>query len=540
MKNLCVVFIACVCIFSSCIKETIDDIDSIKGVKAQPAFGLPLINSQIGMDQLVKDAASGGFSIDTDSSGKLILKFLGTDSLPNKQFVSFIPVKVDTQFGIPAAAIPAFISNGSFSRSVMMQKQVPVDNNERIERVLVKEGSLNITVTSQFKHNTTVRVVFPGLKKNGVVLSHTFDFIYNGAPQTLSRPASLAGYEMDLTNNGTSYNVIAYEIQMDITRNPANQVDVADMIRVNADLDLESYSRADGYFGKFEVISYQESQALTLFDKKLEGNVFIKEPLLRIVVANSIGMPIIGKFTEMYVETGSGNKVPIDIDQFRDTFSINYTTITGQSRITEYIIDKNNSNIEDILSSAPQKIVYTVSFTANADEQVKENVVTDQSTIKVTSTLELPLDLRILHYALEETGEFSLNETTSDLDTNQFQVQWAEMSTDIVNYLPLNAYIQVYFEDSVKVLDSLFSQEFPLSAAHVNASGAVVNARKEFTVTHIPREKYDRINKGSRYRLRIRLRTAEESGTLPFVTFYIDQKINFKMGIKTKFSYKSL
>lgn len=542
MRNPLLILFGLTLLFSSCLKDTIDDINSIKGVKIEPTVSLPLINSMVGMDKLVNDAASGGFTIETDPTKRLVLKFTGRDSLPPKQFVEFPAVAVDTEFVMPPAVIPGFLTSGSFSTSLTVNKNVDVSNNERIERIVVKSGNLNTSITSRFEHNVKIVITYPGIKKNGVALTDSYDFIYAGAQQTISHPIDLAGYEIDFTKNGTTYNVLTYDIKVDMTRIPGNGVALNDKILINGTLDLNAYSRADGYFGKFEVIKYLEGQTLSLFDKKLDGNVFIKEPVVRIAVDNSIGMPIVGKFIEMYVESGSGNKIPITINQFKDTFSLNYTTITGQSKITEYIIDKDNSNIEDILSSAPQKIYYTVIFTANANDQVTENVVTDKSTIKIVSALELPLDLRILHYAMQETGGFSLSNTTGNIDTNQIDIHWAEISTDVQNYLPLNAYIQVYFEDSIKgvVLDSLFEHELPISAAKINAAGAVIDTQREFTMTHIPREKYDRINKGNKYRLNIRLRTAEENSNLPYVTFYIDQKVNFKMGIKTKFTYKSL
>lgn len=542
MRNSLFAIIGLALLFSSCLKETLDDINSIKGVKIEPTLSLPLINSKIGMDKLVSDAANEGLSIEADPTRRLVVKFSGRDSLPPKQFIAFPAVAIDTEFVMPPPLIPGFLSSGTFGTTLTVDKQVDVSNNERIERAIVKTGNLNTSITSRFEHNVTILITYPGLKKNGVPLTDSYDFVYTGNPQTITHPIDLAGYEIDLTKNGTTYNVVSYLIKVDMTRIPGNGVGVNDKLSIDGALDLKSYTRMDGYFGRVEITRYMEKQTLTMFDKKLDGNVYIKEPVIRLAVENSIGMPIVGKFIEMYVESGSGNKIPITIDEFKDTFSLAYTTVTGQTRITEYTINKDNSNIEDILSSAPQQIFYTVVFTANASQQVVENVVTDNSTIKIASALELPLDLRILYYAMQETGSFSLSNTTGDIDTNQIDIHWAEISTDIQNYLPLNAYIQVYFEDTIKgvVLDSLFEQALPISAAKIDAAGTVIDTQREFTMTHIPREKYDRINKGNRYRLNVRLRTAEENSNLPFVTFYIDQKINFKMGIKTKFTYKSL
>lgn len=533
----------CLLLLPSCIKNAIDDIESLKGLKADPLLQLPFLNARVGMDKLVSDAGSGGLNIVPDPSKRLVVKFGSRDSLQDKQFVTIDPIHVNTGLGIPAPLIPFFVADGGFETTVNEKAALETNADRRVERIEVKSGVIRTSITSGFRHDVSVTVTYPGITRNGAPLVDEYHFVYKGTVDSIQHVIDIAGYDVDFTDNGTTYNTVPYQVKVKVTRNPANPVSPDDKIIVRESINLDEYKRADGYFGELEVVVFNENQLLTIFDKKIDGQVFIRDPVVRVKVENTIGMPIVGRITQMFVESGNGNRVPIIIDQFRDTFSIGYTTVTGQSRVTEYLVDRSNSNIAEVLSSAPQKISYTVVFTGNYGGQVRPNVLTDKSTMKIVSSIDLPLDLRILNYALEETGSFSMSETTKDVENDNWKVEWAEIACDAENYLPLNIFLQVYFEDSLQqpplLIDSLFDSPIPIPAASIDPAGNVIAPGKDYMTRFIPREKYDRINKGNKYRLHIRLRTAEENGNLPFVTFYIDQQVNLRMGIKTRLNLKA-
>lgn len=535
MKKILLPFSFLLLLLTSCLKETLDDIDSIKGVKADPTWGVPLISAAIGMDKLVTSVKESGQIMESDANKRLVLKFRDEDSTRNRQFLTMPPLDIDAEITMPPAAIPVFVSSGVFQAQIQTDQQINVTNNERVQVIQVNEGSISARFTSEFEHDVRVKITYPSITKNGVPLTDSFDLPYNGtSPVIKNRPLSLNGCKIDLTKNGTTYNTLPYEVEVTITRNPSNGVLSSQRLIVDETIALASYTRADGYFGQIEVFRYDEITTLSMFDKKLEGNVFIREPVLRLRVENEIGMPITGKVVDIYVESGSGVKVPVIVDQLKDTFSLNYSTTPGQKAITEYVIDKDNSNIEDVLSSAPQKMVYSVGFTSNYDNVVKDNVLTDQSNIKVVSTLELPFDLRILYYVMEETGELDLNKTLGDYDTTNINVQWAEFTTESVNELPLNAFMQVYFEDSLtgNKIDSMFVEPYRVAGAEIDAQGNVLKDGNERVTTFMEKARFDRVRSGNRYRITVRLRTSENNTNLPFVTFYEYQKVRAKIGVK--------
>ncbi len=545
MKKLALgIFSAFVLLSTSCIKEiedTFNDLSSIKGITTNPTIAAPLINATATLKDLIDDF-TGDLDISTDADGKIILKFNSVDSVPEKQHVLLPGINFSFNIIMPPTEVPTFEATGKYNQIIANDVAIAISGNKRLERVVVNKGSLSLNVGSSFKHNTVVKISYPGITKNGKAYSDSFVFVYNGStPPNILRNVDLEGYEIDLTKNGSTYNVFSYELGVDITRNPANNVGLTDKVSFTQDLIVNEYKRIEGYFGKFDIAEIKQTKEIELFDKKLEGNVFVKNPTINIKLTNSFGLPITARITELYVISGAGVQTPILVNMFQDTFNLDYTTNIGQTRITEYVIDKTNSNIFDVINTAPQYIVYKVLFTANSDDVPRANVISDYTTVKQETYLELPVDIKILNYALETEGDFELGKSLSDLDSNGVYVHWAEIVSDLMNELPLNAQIQIYIDDSITntIIDSVYNPAYIIPAAAVNSLGEVIQPTKAKVSNMITREHYEKLMKGNRYRLQIRLKTPETSpGVFPFFSFYDFQKIHVKLGVRTNITYR--
>ena len=538
------IFSAFVLLSTSCIKEfedTIDELSSIKGVTTNPTLAAPLINASVTLSDLLDDL-SGDLDVTTGPDGKIILKFSSADSVDQKQYITLPGINFSFDAIMPPSELPNFESIGYYSQSIANNIPITVSGSQRIERVLIKQGSLSLNVGSNFKHNTVVKISYPSITKNGLPYIDSFVFVYNGATApNIIRNIDLSGYEIDFTQNGSTYNVFSYELGVNITRNPSNNVDITDKISFNQGLTINQYRRLEGYFGKFDITELKSTSELGLFDNKLEGNVFVENPSIKLKITNSFGLPITAKIIDIYVLSGTGVKTPIIIDLFKDTFAIEYTSNIDQSKVTEYTIDNTNSNIGDVLNAAPQTIIYQILFTANSNDIPRANVLYDNTTIKQEAILDLPVDVKILTYAIESEGDFELNESLSELDSTGITVNWAEVVSEIVNGLPLNATVQIYIDDTVSntVVDSIFNPAYLMPAASVNSLGEVIQPSKANTTNTITKSHYDNIKKGNRYRLIVRLKTPESSpGNLPYVGIYDYQKLSVKLGARTNITYR--
>ncbi|MBP9186410.1 MAG: hypothetical protein KBE91_05585 [Bacteroidia bacterium] len=545
MKKLLIALLTSISfVTTSCLKDitdSIDDISSIKGVTTNPTLATPVFYSTVNLGNLVSDV-SGKIDLSTDINRKFLLKFSTSDSLEPKQYTTIPNINFGIDLIMPPSEVPNFVANGYFSQSIANDEPITI-TGIRAERVLIKTGSLRLTVGSEFKHNTVVKVSYPGITKNGIAFIDSFVFEYNGTtPTPIIRNLNLAGYEIDFTKNGSTYNTFAYELGVNITRNPANNVDITDKISVSQDIRIPAYKRIEGYLGKFVIAKLKQSNVLDLFKDKVEGDVFIKNPIINLRIDNSFGLPITAKITDIYIESELGVKIPILINQFKDTFLLDYTTNIDQIKTTNYIIDNTNSNIDDVLNAAPQRVVYELEFTANNDDIPKPNVLYDYTTIKQTSILNLPADFKILNYILQSEGDFTLGNTTNDLDSSGVTINWVDLFSEITNGMPLNAEVQVYVDDTITntVIDSVFSPPYLIQAAKVDAQGTVIEDTKALVISNISNQRYTKLSKGQKYRLNVRLKTAESSpGNAPFVSFYDYYNLSVKLGVKANITYRS-
>ncbi|TAE81671.1 MAG: hypothetical protein EAY81_09640 [Bacteroidetes bacterium] len=541
MKKIIIgIAVATLLFTTSCLKESIDDITNVKGVTASPTWAIPLLNAEAGLKDFV-GAINNDVDLGTTPDKVLLLTFKSADSLQQTNLFTIPSANDNVVVNMPAQSIPIFELLGKFENEITNEYIITAPNSSYVERVLVKNGSITADVQSTFKHDTKVYVSYPGITKNSIPLVDSFIFIYTGTTQTINRIIDLSGYEIDFTKNGSTNNTIEYNIKATIIRNPANPVSVTDGIVASKTIKINNYSRLEGYFGELDLLNIDETNQLSLFDKGIDGNVFINNPRLIIKVKNSVGMPITGKFSELYVISGLGARVPIILDQFADSFTVNYTTTIGQEATTEYIVDKSNSNIDEVLSSAPQSLKYVVNFVANKGNIPTPNVVYDYSRIKTDAFFEIPFDARIVSYSVESKAPFNLSGIDSDLDSANFKLEYAEVFNDIKSSIPLNALVQMYFLDSLTgtIYDSLYNTPFRVPAASVDAAGEVTASAESLSNSYIDSDKFYRIKKANQYRLRVVLRTAENNSNLPYVRFYESQRIKFKLGIKTKITYKS-
>jgi hypothetical protein len=518
----------------------VEELSNIKGITVNPTLSLPLVNAEANIGDL-SGKLSDKARIEADANKLLMLVFEDRDSLAEDQYFTIPPVNANFNVIMPPTEVPAFEANGYFSFSQQSTVPITMSGNQRIERVLVKSGSMNFVVGSSFQHNTTVKITYPGITKNGVALVDSFVFIYNGTPlPNINRNIDISGYEVDCTNNGSTYNTFPFEAKVDIIRNPANGVALTDNISFSQALNISEYKRVEGYFGKFTIANFSQRNILGVFDKKIDGSLFLNDPRLHLKIDNTFGIPITAKITEMYVLSGNGTQIPITIEQFKDTFSLEYTTNIGQSKITTYTIDKTNSNIDQILSAAPQEIVYQVTFFANDDDIVQTNVLYDYTTVKQEAKLELPFDMKVLNYTIESQGPFSLGATLADMDTSGFTINWAEVQTQLNNAMPMAAFVQMYLEDSLTgtLYDSVFDPYYLIPGATVDANGTIVSPTSALSTTLVNEQRLANFKRANQYRLQITLKTSESSTNQPFVKFFDDQKLKARLGLKVNATYK--
>jgi hypothetical protein len=537
-----IVFLSLSLALSSCFKDALEEIEGIKSIEASPEFAVPLVDASLSISRLYNENSAAGF-LETDSNNFMTFLFADSDSLSPRQLVKIPDVNLGYELKMDAGMLAQFDALGRFSSTFSSYAVFKTANKERLKSYRIRKGSFIVNISSRFRHNATLITTYPTITKNGFPLIDTIRAIYNGQlPQVVNKTIVLDGYDVDLSDGGISYNVVPYLLELDIVKNQGQPVDVNDLITVTETFDIDEYSFIKGYLGKINIINTSE----------IEHNLFLNDPKLVFRLENAIGMPLTCKISNLVVTSASGQDFPVTIDPLKDTFTLAYPLRIGDRIYSEYIIDKNNSNIDSLISTAPQNIKYYLEFTANYLERSSEdNFLIWDNAFKVSSEARVPLDLKVLNYAIKSSGTMSPI-TDVDLkpdpgiDLNLGQ-NGATLSFIAENYLPFEANFQIDFrkkavingKDSSISLLLLPSKPSKIIGSTVDANGNIIRPGESFNDLSLTKEQFDLLRQCDSYDLITRAATSNSNGSFPFVKVYSNQYLRLRAGFKGNVKVKS-
>lgn len=542
-KILAPAFCLSLFVFSSCVKDTIDEFSKIKGVKLATTFSVPLVDISIGMKQIYENLGDQA-SIQEQSDNSYLFSYSATDTVGGTQFVKFPDIPFDYSFKFPdALSILAFELNNGFEVALKDSITFPTANGERLKRLVIKQGSFVLKITNSFKHKTKIIIKYPGLTKNGIPLQDSIQMNFAGSsPLIVTRVINLAGYTFDFSRNGATFNMVDFEYTIGIDRIPANPTTTSDEFKLEQNIQLESYESVVGYLGRFPILKTAESTAIDIFEKGIAGNIQIADPKLVIKIYNSFGMPVTGRINNIRVTKPDGTDLPITIAPFQDTFSFKNPTIIGQTELSEWTIDRNNSNIDVAINSSPKAIKYDLDFTANYNNIVRDNFITDKSSFVASTDFQVPLNIKILDYTILQSSK-KASDTTSSLE----YVDNIRVGIRAENTLPFDMFVQVLFlKDTIVagdtleiVADSLFNNEWQIPGGIVDVNNNVVGPGINTTFTNISSSTFSRIQASKRYQVRSRLNTSSFGGSQSFVKILSSQLLKMKIATDARILYKS-
>ncbi len=545
-SNFKFLLFAFVLITTACVKDTISQLEGINSVEVNPQLSIPLVNDKMTIKDLYKTYASQANIIE-GSDKFLSFLFESGDTLPQKQFITIPPVAIAYNMNMDQNAINAFNALGTLSNSITNNAPFTATNKERLKKIGVKIGNISVSISSAFKHNLSLKITYPSITKNGVALVDNINLNYTGtSPIVVNKTLDLVGYDIDMTTGTNGYNEIPYKLDFTLTKIAGSTTSLSDQLQINENVNIVDYSYIQGYLGKFTVIDVSSSQAFEIFRRESDGNVFIRNPRIIHKLNNNITAPITAKISNLSIETGNGSSYPVNVNLYKDTFTLAYPNINqkGQLIYSEYKIDSSNSNIATVFSRAPQSFFYSLNFIANYNENVNEdNYLTDNNKFYVTTDVELPIEIKILDYTVRDTGALSM--TAID---NNLVLDWAKVTGSFQNYFPISSTLQFYFikDDTIngvrsfKYIDSLYAEQISIPSGTVDANGKVFLPSSVINNTIMTGERYANLCKtANKYVLLAKMHTAEYLGNYQWVKVYSDQTLSFKLGVEVKGTYKA-
>jgi len=455
-----IIFLVLILSLAGCKK----DFDKIKAPVWKPDLAIPLVIDNITFEQALKETGTEkNFYI--DDAGDISMLYYFNDNafriVPSDLIT--LPSFPFTYDHIVTAAEQQQVSTQDLTLApvtytINLTESLP---GIRIDKLLVKEGSMVVSMDNTFNNGGHLVLSFLNATKNGV------PFIYTTGPfasGSYTETIDLSNVLFDLTTSPGLVQVQVQAMLKQSSRPVAN-----DRIHAGLNLSIRKIGRFVGYLGQHTFTPDESFVKLSVFHNDyVLGDVHFEDPQVSITMVNSIGIPLRVTVTDLKA-TNSTSVVGMDITSYLGSnavFSVPSPDInaTVPATTTMNYTNANTGNIMDLLFNIkPDRIHYTVKTEINPSK-AGINFFSDTSSVYANLMVKLPLYGHFDHLTAQDTFAFSLNK--------EKEIESVNFKTFITNGLPLQARMQVYFVDKLyRVIDSLagynaiFIKEAPVDPA---------------------------------------------------------------------------
>jgi len=540
-------------VIAGCVKEEylIDDRTDV--VELTPTFAIPLVQSELSLEQLERSLDTEDFVSQTDAGVLAVVYSQSIIKYSVEQLLDFPSLETDGEFEADALVSAIFNNNSAgeefeFSQALMLPFNF--DNGEQIDSARFDVANLSVEALSTFDHSIQVVITIPELTLNGEIFTTTINLDYTGTPGvSLDTEVDISNHLLDLSNSMGD----GIDVNLDFTvTHSGEQTDIGDRLDFSIGMAAESIEYAYGYLGQVTEIAEQDTQEVDLFENIDGGFFYFDDPALELTINNSSGIPVSLGVNSIYNPDNAGGTT-ISGGGLSDIPLVPGANFPGETASVVHRIDNDNldPDLSDLMSSGPAQIIYNAEMTTNPDG-FSQNFVTAESEVEVVAKIILPLSGYGQSYTFSDTLEMDLGEdlgleTDSAGALSTDDIDKATLRLIIDNGLPLDAELQVVFlNEEGEALDSLFDVNgtkpiissglvlHNLTPDHPDY-GRVISPTRELTDIVVSQEKLQKLVDLDASQLIIRAQgQTPEAENEEIVRFYPDYRMDVTISAKVE------
>ncbi|MCB9246524.1 MAG: hypothetical protein H6606_08840 [Flavobacteriales bacterium] len=511
---------------TSCRKnaDLIRDLEDVKGVEWSPEFAAPLINASLGLSDLIEQTNSELIEVDGDK----LIHIIYRGDLISIEANQVLHIE-DQSFDNPIIFNQSELTQFNLADSVILNRTIWLDYDVEfgeIDSVFLRYVLIEQEISKNFDHEVQVQFRFPTVLKQKLPLQFRVPLI-QGSTSAQNR-LDLFNSSMDMSTGNFSVNQVPVELSLKVKRTGSSVLDGNSEIAVKQMLKNHDYDLLYGYTGTDELINDEaDTLVLNIFDRSSRGSFTVDDPRIKLYVTNSYGIPAETDIVQLRsYSTNSGFQ---NITGFPSKLLVEAPGIdeVGSEYSDSIILNKNTSNIADIINSKPEKIVFQFASSSNPQGKIRRNFALRNSKLAFRLDLDFPLKGTADNYGLEQTSSFSFDPGEgTELDEVVLRLA-------MENEFPLDLDLQLYFLDENGVtLDSLFStRELLLASPPVDAAGRSQGSTKSFRDIRYSSDRIEHLKRSKEMKIVAGFNTTRSGSNQPVVAFYSDYRLNLKLGV---------
>ncbi len=316
------------------------------------------------------------------------------------------------------------------------------NEGERLDSLFYETGLLRLSITSDFPgdvaYNISTNSFLVASSGEGISIGSALN--YTGfTPISDTQDTDLGGYKTILNFQNDS-SVFVVNLQAVISIQAGNSLSGNESIHIQVEVVDPTFEAIYGSFGTdtFDI----ESQEINLdvFSEFSDTGLAFEAPSVFFTFENSFGISAGLDFSNIYASYEDHPDMPLTGSFAENIQIIDAPTLedVGSVAISTISMTKDNSNINDILSSSPDQLNLSLTGISNPDNE-DGNFLLNSSNIKIKSRIELPLSLQLQEF--EYDNEFELPKDLSKLDNSQSLT----LILKTTNELPIGGEIDIHF-----------------------------------------------------------------------------------------------
>jgi hypothetical protein len=504
-----------------CMKDDDFRMDKMSKGEWDPEFAVPLINSELGLNDIISLDSGGLFTMNNHQLN-LIYK---TNIYTQYGYQFFQPVSqsdaVTLQMTPPDTS--ALYQTGTVSRSINIVMPLTFPNGEQVDSMTLRRGSLRIGITNDIPHPGVLHISIPGATTNGDQFSQDIPFSAGSNISFMTQQAfDLAGYSMSMNNGGPNRLGIDYTLTFNNSGSTANAM--FHNFDITFSFDSITPATVFGYFGQREFMPPIDTTELSIFNNFQGGSMYFDDPTMTISLYNSFGMPIDAHINALKAVLPDGTIMPFTGPT--PSPLIDYPMVMGQTSSNSFTWDKNNSNIQSVFNSTPKQIIYDLQAGTNAPLPTY-NFMSDSSIFKADLQVQFPMKGYASGFTVQDTVDFGIGQVD--------MIESAAFRLNVSNGFPVNANVQLYFADeNLNILDSMFTvaSNRLVVAANVDNNGRATTPAIRMADENFYGARLQHLFAAKKIFIKAAIETKDAPTTA--VSLYDDYKIRFKIGVRTK------
>ncbi len=459
-----------------------DKIESaIENTTWSPEFAVPLVYASYSINDLLKKASEEAQQVVQTDNNNLVTLVYSNELVSATAENEFV---INNQTFSNTLVSGQFVNNLPANDSIVYPPNATSQNfsagqNNRIDSIRLKNGLLNLNVSSTYKHDVRLKISLPRFKNtNGEAFSKTIFLNYTAStPVQVSENLSLQGYTADLSDGGTTFN--NYSITYEVTIiGQGNEILPTDEVTINGDLNALKFRALYGYIDASSFSTPVDSLKITIFEAAQGTGTFsVVNPSVKFTFQNSFGIPFVSSFNTLRGDnTNSGTSYDLssnnDIPSPLPIQFPNFNEI-GQVKTDSFTLD--NQGVVDLINDQPGQLVYGVDVGTSTGAG-QNCFILDTSRVRATAEVKIPLFGTANVFTLLDTIPVNLQgeESEEGIDL-EFDVVKMTLKTIIKNEYPVDTRIQIYtVNDFGIVTDSLLATNTIIPSAQVNATNGEV------------------------------------------------------------------